>query len=89
MSITRTDLVLRVAKETKVPQKTVQKVVRALFDSIVDYIQHYNAVVIGGFGTFRKSEVPKSILKNYDVEGRRYTIKFKPSRKVKNRLSKK
>jgi nucleoid DNA-binding protein len=86
------DLVECVVKKVKnedVTKKVVEKIVRETFNSIVEILDKKESLRIVEFGNFKKVHVPKRKTK---IDGKEYvipehnTIKFKASKKIRERL---
>ena len=90
-TITKKDLIDRIADEQKCKRILVKQVLQRFLDAIVDELSQGNRIEFRDFGVFesktraaRRAQNPKT-LDRVDVPARR-TVKFKVGRVLQNRL---
>lgn len=94
MSMTKRDLVVKIAKETGLIQKDVAKIVQMLLDGIADEITTENTVELRNFGVFRvvtcksrKGRNPRKPEREIIVPPRS-VVKFRAGKELKKRIEK-
>ncbi|MDD5596397.1 MAG: integration host factor subunit beta [Victivallaceae bacterium] len=92
MSITKRDLVLKITKATKFPQKEVMDIVQMTLDGIANEIAAGNPVELRNFGVFkvvvcksRKARNPRQP-ENEVIIPDRPTVKFRAGKKLKTKI---
>lgn len=92
MSMTKRDLVVKIAKETQIKQYDVVRIVQMILDSIADETAVGNTVELRNFGVFkvitcksRKARNPKRPDKEIIIPPRA-VVKFRTGKKLKKRL---
>ena len=93
MSMTKRDLVVKIAKETGLIQKNVTSIVQMTLDSIADEVSAGNTVELRNFGVFklaiRKSRKGRNPNKpeNEVIIPDRAVVKFRAGKKLKNKIA--
>lgn len=88
----RNDMIKSIANDTKVPQKTVDKVLKSLVETLALAVSCDEDVVISGFGKFSRKNLAAKTIHDprngelIDIE-ERTSINFKPSNVFKQRLN--
>ncbi|NPA50634.1 MAG: HU family DNA-binding protein [Epsilonproteobacteria bacterium] len=86
-------LIEEVAQKTGIPKKETEMVINALLDTITDALKNKEAVSFLGFGSFhpvkknsREVYIPGTT-KKVKIE-EKYSIRFKPGKKLKDEIQK-
>ncbi len=88
------DLVVRIAKETDVPQRDVMEIVQKFLDGVVDELSIGGNLEFRNFGIFelvtRKSRIGRNPRKaDVPIEiPERVVVKFRPGKTLKDNVSK-
>ena len=92
MSMTKRDLVVKIAKETGLTQRDVGKIVQMLLDSIADEVIAGNTVELRNFGVFRaavrqarKGRNPNKPA-NEVIIPKHYVAKFRAGKELRTRI---
>jgi integration host factor subunit beta len=90
-TITKKDLVERIAERTHLPRSEIKRVIQDFLDSLVFELEHGNRIEFREFGVFevreraaRLAQNPKTMQK-ISVPPRR-AVKFKPGRLMRERI---
>jgi integration host factor subunit beta len=90
-TITKKELVDRIAEETQLPRSAVKKIVQAFLDHVIDVLARGNRLEFRDFGVFEiKARAPRiaqnpKTLQRVEVPAKK-TVKFKVGRLMKERL---
>ncbi|MEW6103429.1 MAG: HU family DNA-binding protein [bacterium] len=94
MKLTKRDLVIKIAEDTDVPQKTIKDIIENLFLKISDTLSKGENVEFRGFGIFKTKERKKRLGRNpktgkaVSIPERRVVI-FKPGNILKKKIESK
>lgn len=89
--MTKSDIIIKIAKETGIDKITVQKIVEAFMETIKETLVKDRNVYLRGFGSFivkkRASKIARNITKNTSILIPEHFIPFfKPSKSFKNEV---
>ncbi|MEW6007533.1 MAG: HU family DNA-binding protein [bacterium] len=91
MKLTRKDLVVKIAEDIDVPQKTIKDIIENLFVKISDNLSKGGDVEFRGFGVFKTKERKKRLGRNpktgkaVSIPERRVVV-FKPGNILKKKI---
>ncbi len=88
-SVTKRDLVDRIAERTKQKRTVVRQIAQELLNAITDELQSGHRIELRDFGVFEPVFRPRKVAQNPKTLERvtvepKYSVKFRPGRRMKN-----
>ncbi len=94
MTVTKRDLVVKIANETGLTQQQVFNVIQSTLDNIIGSLASNNEIALRNFGTFHVRKTKPKIGRNPNKPGTdmpipaRAIVKFKPGKEMKDKVAK-
>ena len=90
----KSQLVDKVSKEFNLDRASAKQLVECILESMVEVLMSVNRIEMRGFGVLKLKRLRGAFVKNprNGIEvfvGERYTVRFKPSKKLLKRLNEK